>query len=96
MVASLPSMRSVSLRLLLAGALLVLGLGIAVAVAGGRSPALRAVPPAADAEPIVAAFTKLTRATDWQLVKRWRCVLTPTIPRAWCAWAIASSCQPSR
>ena len=70
MVVSLPSMRSVSLRLLLTGALLVLGLGIAVAGAGGRSPALRAVPPAADAEPIVAAFTKLTRATDWQLVKK--------------------------
>ncbi|MDQ3722077.1 MAG: DUF6454 family protein [Actinomycetota bacterium] len=61
-------MRSVGLRLL-AGALLVLTLGVAAAGAGGRAPAPE-VQPAAGAEQIVGAFTKLTRATDWQLVKK--------------------------
>jgi len=62
-------MRSAITRLLV-GALLVLTLGVAVAVAGSRAPAPELAPPAADADQIVAAFTKLTRATDWQLVEQ--------------------------
>jgi len=58
-------MRSASLRALFGG-LIVLTVVVAVAVAGARSPA----PPAAEGDRIVAAFAKLTRATDWQLVSK--------------------------
>jgi len=61
-------MRSAGLRALL-GAVLVLVLAVTVAVAGGRSSS-PAVAPAAEGEQIIAAFTKLSRATDWQLVNK--------------------------
>ncbi len=55
----------------LVSAFLVFALVVAVGAAGGRSPTPDSPPPpAADGDRIVAAFTKLSRATDWQLVRK--------------------------
>ena len=62
----LARLKSGGLRALI-GALVVSALAVAVAVAGANSAT---TPPAAQGDRIVDAFTKLTRATDWQLVEK--------------------------